>query len=179
MSKNVLVISTSPRQNGNSETLATTFAQGAQDAGHSVEVIRLHDKKIGFCIGCLTCQKTKHCIIHDDADMIVQKMLTAEVIAFATPVYFYEMSGQMKTMLDRTNPLYPADYAFRDIYLLATAAEEEESAMDGTVRGLQGWLRCFEKTSLKGVIRGTGVFDVGDMKGHPALQEAYELGKAL
>jgi len=54
----------------------------------------------------------------------------------------------MKTMLDRTNPLFPSDYAFRDIYLLATAAEEQESAMDGTVRGMQGWVDCFEKARL-------------------------------
>ncbi|TCK89088.1 multimeric flavodoxin WrbA [Natranaerovirga hydrolytica] len=179
MSKKVLIISTSPRKVGNSQTLAKKFAKGAEDAGHNVEIVSLHDKTIGFCISCFVCQKTQRCVIHDDADIIAQKMLTAEVIAFATPVYFYEMNGQMKTMLDRTNPLYPSDYAFRDIYLLATAAEEEESAMDGAINGLQGWIDCFEKTSLKGVVRGTGVFEVDDIANKPALQEAYELGKAL
>lgn len=179
MSKNVLIISTSPRKRGNSQTLAKEFARGAEQAGHKVEMVSLHDKAIGFCMSCFVCQKTQRCVIQDDADIIAQKMLTAEVIAFATPVYFYAMSGQMKTMLDRTNPLFPSDYAFRDIYLLATAAEEEESAMDGTVRGMQGWVDCFEKARLKGVVRGTGVFDVGDIDGNPALQEAYELGKTL
>ena len=106
-------------------------------------------------------------------------MLTAEVIAFATPIYFYEMSGQMKTMLDRSNPLYPSDYAFRDIYLMATAADNEESAMDGAIKGLTGWIDCFEKASLKGVVRGIGLGDVGDIDGNPSLREAYELGKAL
>ncbi len=123
MSRKVLIISTSPRKGGNSEILANEFAKGAQEAGHCAETIYLRDKTIGFCRGCLACQKTGRCVIHDDADVIAQKMLTAEVIAFATPIYFYEMSGQMKTMLDRSNPLYPSDYAFRDIYLLAAAAE--------------------------------------------------------
>ena len=179
MSKKVLIISTSLRKGSNSETLAKEFAKGAQAAGHSVEMVCLHDKTIGFCIGCLACQKTKRCVIKDDANDITQKMLNAEVIVFATPVYFYEMSGQMKTMLDRSNPLYPTDYAFRDIYLLATAAEEEESAVDGTINGLQGWISCFEKTALKGVELGRGVTDAGDIEGNPALQEAYHLGKSL
>lgn len=106
-------------------------------------------------------------------------MLTAQVIAFATPIYFYEMSGQMKTMLDRSNPLFPSDYAFRDIYLLAAAADGEESAMDGAVKGLTGWIDCFEKVRLKGIVRGVGVTDTGEIKGNPALRESYELGKAL
>lgn len=179
MSKKVLVISASPRKGGNSETLAKEFAKGAQEAGHTVEMVSLHDKTIGFCTGCFACQKTGRCVIKDDADIIAQKMLKAEVIAFATPVYFYDMSGQMKTMLDRSNPCFPSDYAFRDIYLLAAAADEEESAMDGTVKGLQGWVDCFEKANLKRAVRAVGVTDVDDIAGKPILREAYELGITL
>jgi multimeric flavodoxin WrbA len=123
---------------GNSETLVKKFAKAAEEAGHKVEVVNLRDKTIKFCIGCLVCQKTKHCVIADDANVIAQKMLIAEVIAFVKRVCFYGMSGQMKTMLDRSNPLYPSDYAFRDIYLLASAAEEGECAIDGTIKGIQG-----------------------------------------
>ncbi len=179
MRKKVLIISTSPRKSGNSESLADAFAAGAREAGHSVEIVSLHDKTIGFCIGCLACQKTGRCVIRDDADIIAQKMTAAEVIAFATPVYFYTMSGQMKTMLDRSNPCFSSDYAFRDIYLLATAADAEESAMDGTINGLQGWLDCFSKARLKGVVRAVAVTDVGDIEGLPVLREAHALGKAI
>ena len=101
MSKNVLVISTSPRRNGNSKLLADAFANGARQAGNSVENISLHDKTICFCKGCLSCQKSQRCVIHDDADTIAQKMRAADVLVFATPIYYYGMSGQMKTMLDR------------------------------------------------------------------------------
>ena len=73
MSKKVLIISTSPRKGGNSDTLAEEFARGAREAGHEVEKIGLWDKTIGFCRGCLACQKTGRCVIHDDADMIAQK----------------------------------------------------------------------------------------------------------
>ena len=179
MSKNVLVISTSPRKNGNSALLAEEFARGAQQAGNNVEKISLHDKTIGFCKGCLACQKTQRCVIHDDADIIAQKMLAADVIVFATPIYYYEMSGQMKTMLDRGNPLYSADYAFRDIYLLAAAAEDEADTMEGAIHGLQGWLACFEKARLAGTVFAGGVGGVGEINGHAALLNAYEMGKAV
>lgn len=179
MSKKVLVISTSLRKGSNSETLAKEFSKGAKEAGHHVEILTLWNKKINFCIGCLACQKTGRCVIDDDANEMIEKMMTAEVIAFATPIYFYEMSGQMKTLLDRSNPLYPSDYAFRDIYLLAAAAEEEESAMDGAIRGLQGWIECFDKTNLKGIVRSNGVTDAGDIAGAPVLNQAYQLGRVL
>lgn len=118
--KKVLVISSSPRRMGNSDLLADAFIEGAREAGHTVEKINLHDKKIGFCKGCLGCQKTQHCILRDDMDDILPRMQQAEVIAFASPVYFYSLCGQLKTLLDRTNPLFAGDYAFRDIYLLAS-----------------------------------------------------------
>ncbi len=118
MNKKILIISTTPRKGGNSDTLAEEFARGAREAGNQVEKIELYDKTIGFCKGCLACQKTMRCVIRDDADTIAQKMLTADVIVFATPIYYYEMSGQMKTMLDRANPLYPSDYAFRQPLIL-------------------------------------------------------------
>jgi multimeric flavodoxin WrbA len=127
MSKNVLIISTSLRKGSNSDALAESFARGAEKSGNHVEKISLSGKKIEFCRGCLACQATKRCVIRDDADIIEQKMEKADVLVFATPIYYYEMSGQMKTMLDRGNPLYAADYKFRDVYFLCCAAENGES----------------------------------------------------
>ncbi len=101
MSKKILVISTSPRKGGNSETLADAFIRGAKGTGNQVEKICLYDKMISFCRGCLACLKSHRCVIHDDADIIAQKMKEADVLVFATPIYYYEMCGQMKTMLDR------------------------------------------------------------------------------
>ncbi len=179
MSKTVLVISTSPRKNGNSDTLADAFIRGAQQAGNQVEKVNLYDKTIGFCKGCLTCQSTQRCIIDDDASAIAQRMLTADVIVFATPIYYYGMCGQMKTLLDRANPLYSADYRFRDIYLLAAAAEEDEHTVDGAVTGLQGWIDCFEKAHLAGTVFAGGVTAVGEIQNHPALAKAQELGQQV
>lgn len=180
MNRNVLIITTSLRSGSNSDLLAERFAQGAMDAGNNVETVSLKGKGIRFCVGCLTCQKTQRCAIQDDANDIVEKMKGADVICFATPVYYYEMSGQMKTLLDRANSLYTADYAFRDIYLLTSSAEAEDSAADGPIHGLEGWIACFEKARLAGVVRGGGADAPREMeKRSEKLAQAYEMGKSV
>ncbi len=177
MAKKIIVICTSPRKGGNSETLADAFIRGAKEAGNEMEKVCLYDKTISFCKGCLACQQTKKCVIPDDMGAIIEKMLQADVVVFATPIYFYEMSGQMKTLLDRTNPLYPSEYTFRDIYLLATSQDDAECAIDGAVKGLEGWIACFDKAKLSGVVRGTGADKLGDIEKMPEiLEEAYQLG---
>ncbi len=178
MSKNVLVISTSPRKGGNSDVLAEAFARGARAAGNEVEKVELRERSLAFCRGCLTCVRTQRCVIGDAAP-IVEKMRTADVIAFATPIYYYGMCGQMKTLLDRSNPLYGSDYRFRDIYLLCAAAEDGEHTADGAVTGLQGWIDCFEKARLAGTVFAGGVTAVGEIQGHPALETARALGAAV
>lgn len=178
--KNVLIISTSLRKNGNSDILAQTFFEGAKVAGHQVEIVSLAHQDIQFCKGCLVCQKTKTCVIHDDAKEIITKMKEADVIVFSTPIYFYEMSGQMKTLLDRSNPLFADNYHFRDIYLLTTAADENADTMERAIKGLEGWIACFEQSSLKGVVKGVGVDQFGDIKNHQEfLKQAYEMGQSI
>lgn len=180
MQKNIVILSTSPRKGGNSETLADAFLSGAAAKGHKAEKICLYDKDIRFCRGCLACQKTQRCVIRDDVEAILEKIRKADVLVFATPIYFYEMCGQMKTLLDRTNPLFPAEYAFRDIYLLATAADDEESAIDGAIQGLEGWISCFEHAKLAGVVRGAGADEPGALGAQSALvAQAMQMGGAV
>ena len=176
MSKNVMIISSSPRKGGNSETLAASFAKGAEEAGHKVETIYFREKNYGFCKGCLACLKLGHCVIDDDAVEIAARMHDADVLVFATPVYYYSVSGQLKTMLDRANPLFDSDYAFTKAYLLATAAEDGEETVEGTVKAVQGWVDCFERCKLAGTVFAGGVNDVGDIAVHPALEKASQLG---
>lgn len=178
MGKKVLVISTSPRKGSNSELLASEFARGARAAGHTVEQVSLTGRDIQFCRGCLACLSTHRCVIRDDADEIEQKMERADVLVFATPIYYYEMSGQMKTMLDRGNPLYAADYAFRDVYLLAAAAEKGDDVWSRAASGLEGWVKCFPKAKLAGVVFGGGADAPGSVDSD-ALEKAFQTGKAV
>ena len=103
-------------------------------------MVILEDKTIRFCKECLACGKTQKCVINDDAVEIAEKMKNADVIAFATPVYYYSVSGQLKTMIDRENPLFTTDYNFCDIYSLASAAEDGEETVAGAQTALQGWI---------------------------------------
>ena len=95
-------------------------------------------------------------------------------------IKYYEMCGQMKTLLDRLNPLYPTEYKFRDIYMIATAGEDEETTFDKAYNGLQGWVDCFEKAELKGIVTGGGIDGANDAAKHgDVMKKAYELGKRL
>ena len=175
--KKVLIISSSPRKNSNSESLALAFADGAKEVGHKVDFICLRDKTINYCKGCFACQKTQKCVIRDDGNAICKKALNADVLVFATPIYYYEMSGQLKTMLDRLNPLFPSDYAFRDVYVLTSAAEDESYTPKKAVSGVVGWIDCYERCTLKGHLFCGGVNDPREISGHAKLQEAYKMGK--
>ena len=179
MNKKVLVISSSPRKGGNSETLAAAFAKGAQEAGNQVETVSLRDKQVGFCKGCFACLKLGHCVIQDDAVEIAAKMHDADVLVFATPVYYYSVCGQLKTMLDRANPLFGSDYAFTEAYLLATAAEDGHSTFDGAKKAVQGWVDCFPRCTLAGTVFAGGVNGVGEITGHPALEQARLMGMGV
>ncbi len=179
MNKKVLIISSSYRTKGNSARLAEEFFKGASEAGNEVELISLHDKNIAFCRGCLACQRTKRCAVPDDADIIREKMLRADVLVFATPVYYYGISGQLKTLLDRCNPLYSSDYKFRDVYLLFAAAENSEEAEKRTLDSFDGWVVCFEKARLKGYVFCGGVNGVDDIDGNPKLEEARNMGRTI
>ena len=179
MSK-VLVISTSLRAKSNSDILTESLIEGAQAAGHEVEQISLKGKELKFCIGCLACQKMQECVLKDDAVRIAEKVKNADTLVFVTPIYYYEMSGQMKTLLDRLNPLYPSDYRFRKVYMMMTAAEDEDYVPEKAVSGLQGWVDSFEKAELAGTLFCGGINDPGEASGKKEAQdEAYEFGKSL
>lgn len=179
MGKRTVIISTSLRPNSNSDALAREFARGAKDAGNEVEIIELKGKKIEFCVGCCACQKTGRCFIDDDANAIAESVLEAEVVVFATPIYYYEMCGQMKTLIDRMNSLYPKDHRFRDVYLLATAAEDEDDAFERCERGLEGWIVCYEPARLAGKVYCKAVDAAGTIAGNKKLEEAYEMGRSI
>jgi multimeric flavodoxin WrbA len=101
------------------------------------------------------------------------------VLVFATPIYYYEMSGALKTMLDRANPLYPSDYKFRKVYVIATAAENEEYVPQKAFSGIEGWVDCFEKAELAGTLFCGGVNDAGEINGNSILQQAFAMGKGI
>lgn len=183
MCQKVLIICTSPRKGGNSQRLADEFECGAIMAGHQVEKVNFYDLKLNFCQGCMSCKRTGRCLLEDDGNMLIQKMKESEVIVFTTPVYFYEMCAQLKTVLDRTHPLTVSEYAFTDIYLLTTAGAGSSMAMDATVQGVVNWTTCFPRVRLAGEVRATALLGIQaiekNARNRSLLKEAYELGKQV
>ncbi len=179
MKKKVLVLSSSPRRGGNSDLLCDQFVKGAQDAGHYADKIILKDRKINYCTGCGTCLNGKKpCPQKDDMAGILEKMIEADVIVQATPIYFYTMCGQMKTLIDRCCSRY-TEITGKEFYFIVTAADENKRAMERTLEEFRGFMSCLEGAKEKQIIYGVGAWNAGDIKGMPAMKEAYEAGNRI
>ena len=141
--------------------------------------IRLAEKDVGYCMGCYACQKLHTCVKKDDANELVEKMLSADSSVLATPVYFYTMSGQLKVFIDRLVPVYTEVHA--DIYFLATAWDPETANLELTAESMRGCTRdCFEECTEKGVLLVGDVQGKGDvLKKTDAMKQAFEMGKGV
>ena len=178
MNKSVLVLSSSPRKGGNSDILCDQFMKGAEEAGHHTEKVFLKDKKINYCTGCGTCFNTGKCSQKDDMAEVLDKMISANVIVMATPVYFYTMCAQMKTLIDRTCSRY-TEISNKEFYFIVTAAVKNKPALQRTIEGFRGFTACLNNPKEKGIIYGTGAWEKGDVKSKKAMNVAFELGKAV
>lgn len=177
MKKNVLIISSSPRRGGNSDLLCDQFLAGALAAGHLAEKVFLPEHKINYCLGCGVCNNTHVCVQKDAMAPLLDKMVKANVIVLATPVYFYSMDGQLKTFIDRTVPRY-TEIKDKDFYFILSAADTEKKNMTRTLEALRGFTEdCLEGAREKGVIYGTGAWQKGEVKDLPCWNEAFEAGK--
>ena len=177
MSKKMLILSASPREGGNSDLLCDQFAKGAEEAGHRVEKIRVQEKRIAPCLACYGCRGTGVCVQKDDMEDILNKMVQADVLVLATPVYFYSMDGQLKTLIDRTLPRY-TEIRDKAVFFIATAAAER-GAMERTVDAMRGFTDCLPGAQVKGIVYGSGVYQKGEVTDTKAFQEAFQLGRRI
>lgn len=178
MSKKVLIISSSPRKYGNTDTLCNEFMRGALEKGHYAEIIMLRNKKINYCTGCGTCGSTHRCVQRDDMPALLEKMIAADVIVLASPVYFYSVSAQLKTMIDRVNARYN-EIVGKEFYFILTASDDEEDNLNRAVEALRGFLCCVESPIECGVIKAAGVWGKGEVKNTPYMKKAYEMGRNI
>ena len=175
MSKNVLILSGSPRKNGNSDLLCDEFMKGAIEASHQVEKIRVAEKNIGYCRACYGCKDTGVCVIKDDMAEVLQKMINCDVLVLASPVYFYSIDAQLKAVIDRSVARW-LEVKDKELYYIMTAADSEKASMETTLACFRGYADCVEGAKEMGVIYGTGVYEKGEVKDTKAMQEAYEMG---
>ncbi len=174
--KNVVIISSSPRKGGNSEALAHQFEKGALSKGNNVDFISLRDYNLGYCRACYACEATGKCFQNDGMNEINEKLINADVIVFATPVYFYSMSGQLKVLIDRLVPSYTKIKA--DIYIIASQWDSDKDIMENTINAIRGCTRdCFENCEEKGVIYGVALSEKGEAeKNSEYMKQAFDMG---
>lgn len=176
MSKKILILSGSPRKVGNSDYLCDKFSEGARDAGHDVEKIFVSEKKIGYCRACYACRNSHKCIIQDDMPEILDKMIQADVLVLASPVYFYSINAQIKTVLDRTLARW-TELKNKEFYYILTAGEDNRAIMERSAECFRGFADCFDGSTERGIIYGHGLYAPIDARNSKFATEAYELGK--
>ena len=178
MSKKVLIISSSPRKGGNSEQLCEEFMRGAKETGNEVELVSLRGKRMNFCLGCEACRKNGGTCVHqDDVPEILDQILARDVLVLATPVYYYDFTAQMKTLIDRTFAKVGV-IQDKEAYLLMAGASPRKEDMSVLVSSYHGFIGCFKNVVDKGVIYGTGAMGKGEL-GEDTLAAAYEMGKTI
>ena len=176
--KKVLIISASPRKNGNSQALCEQFAKGAKDAGNEVNLIRIMEKKIRLCYACDGCMRNGGiCVQKDDMAELIKLFEEADVIVLATPIYFYGISAQMKVFIDRTYPIWQ-HYGEKDVYYIISAGLDQK-IIERSLGDLDGFVEHFDKYDIKGRIYATEVMDAGLVKTTSLMDDAYKMGYAV
>lgn len=178
MVKKVLILSGSPRKNGNSDLLCDAFQKGALEAGHNVEKIRVQEKRIDYCKACYACKDTGVCAIKDDMTEILQKIIACDVLVLASPVYFYSIDAQLKTVIDRSVARW-TEIKNKEFYYIVTAADEEKAAAETTIQCFRGYAACIEGAKEMGIVYGMGVYEKGEVDNTKAITDAFELGHNL
>ena len=173
--KNILIISSSPRKNGNSQMLCEQFKRGAEEKGHTVTLIRLMEKKIGFCRACDGCMRNDvTCVLNDDMEEILKLFQKADVLVLATPVYFYGISAQMKTFIDRTYPIWQ-HLGKKEVYYIISAGLGED-IIERSLGDLDGFVEHLEEYRIAGRIYATNVMEAGLVKNLDVFEKAYQMG---
>lgn len=178
MNKNILIITSSLREQSNSNLLAEALKKGAEENQNNVEIISLKENRIAPCVGCGSCQVHGECFMKDKLNDILDKVIDSDVLVFASPTYYYSISGTLKNFIDRTYAKFNK-IKDKDFYYIGSSADPSKESIDGALETIKGFLRCVDNVNLKGVVYGLNLNNQGDAKNSESLKQAYELGKNI
>lgn len=176
---NILVLEGSPNRNGSSNALAAEFARGAEEAGHTVRVVDAAHARIHPCTGCVRCGYEGPCVQKDDMETIRPQILAADMLVFVTPLYYYGMSAQMKTLVDRFCAFNSSIQRRRMQSALIAAAWNGDSWTFDALRAHYETLVKYLCFRDRGMVLGRGCGTPAMTRRSPYMQEAYELGRRL
>ena len=179
MSNNIVVLSGSPRKEGNTERLAASFVDGAKSANKNVTIFKTAEMNIGGCKGCEHCFEEKGvCVQKDDMPKVLEALKTADAIVFVSPVYFFDLTAQLKLAVDRTFALTSVGTPIKKAALLMTCGDESETAAEGAVVTFRS-ICDYGKWDEAGVIIATGLHNPGEIEGRAELEKAKALGREI
>lgn len=175
----IVILQGSPNINGSTAILTDEFARGAREAGHSVERIDVTRADVAPCTGCVRCGYEGPCIQHDGMDAVRPSILSADMVVFATPLYYYGMTAQLKAVLDRfCSANASIAHCSLKAALLAVAWNADDWTFDALVAHYRTIVRYLHMEDV-GMVLGYGCGTPGMTKRTDAPRQAYELGKSL
>lgn len=173
--KDVLLLSSSPRKKGNSRLLCEQFAKGAVEAGHTVHLIQLAEKNIGFCRACDYCMNHGGvCVLRDDMEEILPLFQKADVLVLATPIYFYGICARMKNWIDRVYPIWQT-LERKDVYYIISAGLGED-IINRSLKDLDGFVEHMPGSTVCGRIYATHAMEAGAIQETSLPEQAYQMG---
>ncbi|MEJ2716360.1 MAG: flavodoxin family protein [Deltaproteobacteria bacterium] len=184
----VLGIYGSPRKGGNSDRLLNEALKGAESVRADVSSIRSRDLKILGCLECGGCDDTGQCVVDDDMQDVYPRLLEADVIIVASPMFFYGVTSWVKALIDRCQALWNKrmmektpeqrkSYEGGRGYLIAVGATKGKNLFDGAELGLRYFFDALDMTYEGGVfVRSVeGKNDIAERR--DAMEEAFEMGR--
>ncbi len=191
MTVDVLGISGSPRRHGNTETLLDSFLEGAESAGGNVEKIVIRGLIYRSCQGCNACQKTGICVLTDDFTPIFEKILSVDVLALASPIYSMGITAELKSLIDRGQPLWSRKFVLKNLFFdydhierhkgifISTAGQSWDNVFDGAFPIVNAFFNDAGFEYYDNII-ANNMDEYGGIRGHPtALTEAFEKGATV
>jgi len=179
MSNNIVVLSGSTRKEGNTSILAAAFIEGARSAGKNVIVFSAADMKIGGCKGCEHCFEEKGvCVQKDDMTPVLEALKSADAVVFVSPIYYFDMSAQLKLAIDRTFALLSVGTPIKKAAFLMTCGDDSEKAAEGAVVTYSN-ICAYSKWEDAGVIIATGLHKPGEIESRVELEKARQLGMMM
>jgi len=177
---NIVILSGSPRRGGNSDLMCDAFARGAQANGHTVNKLHIAEMNIAGCKGCFYCRShNETCVQQDDMHLVDQAMLAADMVVFASPIYSFTVSGQLKCVMDRMFAHNKDTWPIRQAAILLAYGDDEEDVADGALFSLKRFIDYYG-WKLHEPVLARAVIGRGEVKTKTdALERAEALGRSL
>jgi len=179
MSKNIVVLAGSPRKESSTDRLVSAFTEGAKGAGHIVTAFRVADMKIGGCLGCGHCFKEIGvCVQKDDMRTILDALRKADTLVLASPVYYWSVTSQLKSAMDRTYALLKEGTSIKHAALLMTCGYGTDEAANPSIAMFRQTC-AYLKWKEAGIVVAPGIHAPQDIDGRPELEQAKKLGMQI